>query len=183
MPALERRTKTIGDAGEHYVLAQLTFAGAFAAKMPDNWKAYDLVVEGRNGLERVSVKTRTETAAWTDSGWFRFDDRQDVQWLACVFRSAQGALRAWMIPFDVARKYARPPSATRKQAWQRELPFRKLTVKPFSMYEDNWSLERHEPLSVQQPDRTSHAMEPADIRSQSIAARGHKKPLRLKRRG
>ena len=51
-------SKLLGDAGEHYALSQFSFAGKYAAKMPDNWEAYDLAVQ-TGGLVRVSVKTRS----------------------------------------------------------------------------------------------------------------------------
>jgi len=57
--------KLVGDAGEHYALSQLSFAGKYAAKMPDNWEAYDLVVEAGIGTPlKVSVKTRTQSDGW-----------------------------------------------------------------------------------------------------------------------
>ena len=45
--AVQNKThgKLLGDAGEHYALSRLSFAGKHAAKMPDNWEAYDLAVE------------------------------------------------------------------------------------------------------------------------------------------
>ena len=61
MPTKARpSSKLLGDAGEHYALIQFSFAGKYAAKMPDNWEGYDLAVE-TGGLVRVSVKTRSES--------------------------------------------------------------------------------------------------------------------------
>lgn len=68
--------KMLGDAGEHYVVSQIAFAGLPATKMPDGWEAYDLAVETGKGLIRVSVKTRSETQGWRTSRWFSFDERR-----------------------------------------------------------------------------------------------------------
>lgn len=69
-PALGNVTsKMLGDAGEHHALSQLTFAGKPASKMPDGWAGYDLAVETGQGLARVSVKTRKETANWKAGSW------------------------------------------------------------------------------------------------------------------
>lgn len=49
-------SKMLGDAGEHYAVSRITFAGMPATKMPDGWQAYDLAVETGAALVRVSVK-------------------------------------------------------------------------------------------------------------------------------
>jgi hypothetical protein len=62
--AIKKRSsgEVFGDAGEHYALSQFSSAGKFAAKMPDDCEAYDLVVEPGQGPLRVSVKTKSESA-------------------------------------------------------------------------------------------------------------------------
>lgn len=132
------RTKLLGDAGEHYALAQLTFAGMSAAKMPDNWEAYDLAVDSGSGLLRVSVKTRSESDGWSTSKWFAFDDRKSCDWLVLIFKSRSGVLRSWVLPFTVALGSANVPGKARRDPWQRELSWRKLTTPPLSRYEENW---------------------------------------------
>ena len=57
--AKSKAGKLLGDAGEHYALSQLSFAGRYAEKMPDNWEAYDLAVETGQGLVRVADMLRT----------------------------------------------------------------------------------------------------------------------------
>jgi len=47
--------KMLGDAGEHYVLAQLMFCGTPCSKMPDGWEHYDLVADTGSAIERISV--------------------------------------------------------------------------------------------------------------------------------
>ena len=66
-PKVRPSSKLLGDAGEHYALSQFSFAEKYAAKMPDNWEAYDLAVE-TGGLVRVSVKTRSESEGWKKVG-------------------------------------------------------------------------------------------------------------------
>jgi len=136
-------TKVLGDAGEHYALSRFSFADKFAAKMPDNWGAYDLVVETGNGLVTVSVKTRTESSGWRSSSWFTFDDRKNCDWIVLVFKPAQGSIRSWAIPFDIAAREANKPGSTRKDPSVRDLSWAKLQKAPLDAYEDNWGLERN----------------------------------------
>lgn len=133
-------TKILGDAGEHYALSQFSFAGKFAAKMPDNWEAYDLAVETGHGLERVSVKTRSETRGWADNSWFTFDDRKECDWLVFVFKPVDGPLRSWVIPFASALDQANSPGPGRKDPWNRDISGAKLNRPPLSGFENNWSL-------------------------------------------
>ena len=133
-------SKLLGDAGEHYALSQFSFAGKYAAKMPDNWEAYDLAIEN-GGLVRASVKTRSESAGWRTSRWFTFDDRKGCDWIVLVFKPKTGSVRSWILPYDFAKKHANVPGPNRKDAWFRELSWSKLTKLPLSAYENNWSLQ------------------------------------------
>jgi len=133
-------TKLLGDAGEHYALSQFSFAGKYAAKMPDNWKAYDLAVETGAGLARVSVKTRSESAGWKTSDWFNFDDRKHCDWMVFIFKSRNGDVRSWIMPYDVALSNANTPGPNRKDAWFRDISWLKLNKLPLSAFENNWSL-------------------------------------------
>jgi hypothetical protein len=55
-------TKQFGDAAEHYVIALLGFSGIPCAKMPDNWRDYDLVAQPAiGGPKTISVKLRSLT--------------------------------------------------------------------------------------------------------------------------
>ncbi len=133
--------KLLGDAGEHYALSQFSFAGKYAAKMPDNWEAYDLAVETGHGLTRVSVKTRSESAGWSKSRWFNFDDQKACDWLVLIFKAASGSLRSWVIPYDLAKAHANVPGPNRKDSWFRDLSWSKLNREPLLAYENHWSLQ------------------------------------------
>lgn len=135
-------TKMLGDAGEHYALSQLTFAGKPASKMPDGWSGYDLAVETGNGLVSVSVKTRKETANWKAGSWFMFDERLKCDWLVFIFVPMEGSVRSWVIPFETAREYGNVPTPGRKDPHIRDVSFHKLNKEPLSLYENNWLLER-----------------------------------------
>lgn len=132
--------KLLGDAGEHYALSQFSFAGKYAAKMPDNWEAYDLAVETGSGLVRVSVKTRSETSGWSTSKWFMFDERKACDWLVFLFKPAHGPILAWVIPFELALSHGNVPGPNRKDPWSRDVSWSKLHKEPFAAYRDNWSL-------------------------------------------
>ncbi len=132
-------SKLLGDAGEHYALSQFSFAGKYAAKMPDNWEAYDLAVEN-GGLVRVSVKTRSESQGWKMSRWFNFDDRKECDWIVLIFKPTVGIVRSWIIPYVIAKASANVPGPNRKDAWFRDLSWSKLNKLPLSAFENNWSL-------------------------------------------
>lgn len=145
-------SQLLGDAGEHYALSQFSFAGKYAAKMPDNWEAYDLAVE-TGGLVRVSVKTRSESEGWKTSRWFSFDDRKICDWMVLIFKPQVGVVRSWILPYDLAKAYANVPGPNRKDAWFRDLSWSKLNKLPLSAFENNWSLavkpnDKHESVSA-----------------------------------
>ena len=58
--------------------------------MPDGWSDYDLVVEPGNGLIRVSVKTRSETAPGKTDSWFIFDVRLECDWIVFISKTMTG---------------------------------------------------------------------------------------------
>lgn len=134
-------TKLLGDVGEHYALSQFSFAGKFAAKMPDNWEGYDLAVETGAGLIRVSVKTRSETPGWRANSWFNWDDRKASDWFVFVFKPAFGPVRSWVIPAGVVEHHSNTPGPDRIDPWFRDLTWRKLNQPLLVCYEDNWNLE------------------------------------------
>lgn len=136
-----RSTKLLGDAGEHYALSQFSFAGKYAAKMPDNWEGYDLAVETGVGLIRVSVKTRSETPGWKASRWFNWDDRKACDWFVFIFKPTIGSLRSWVIPANVVEKHANRPGSKRQDPWFRDLSWKKLNQPLLAIYEDNWNLQ------------------------------------------
>ena len=135
-------SKVFGDAAEHYALSQFSFAGRFAAKMPDNWRGYDLVVEGDNGRPlRVSVKLRTESKGWNLGKWFLFDgdEAKACDWLVLIFKPLSGRLESWVIPFDVALAEAAKPGADAKPR-QLDSKWSQLQKPPLANYKNNWSL-------------------------------------------
>ncbi len=133
-------TKLLGDAGEHYALSQFSFAGKYAAKMPDNWQGYDLAVETGSELVRVSVKTRSETARFKSSPWFNWDDRRVCDWFVFVFRPIKGPVRSWVVPSEFVEANSNKPGPHRKDPWFRDLSLKKLNEPPLADYEDNWSM-------------------------------------------
>jgi hypothetical protein len=102
-------SKMLGDAGEHFALSQLMFAGMPASKMPDGWAGHDPAVETGQGLVRVSVKTRKETASWKAGSWFIFDERLECDWLVFIFLPINDAPRFSLLAH---------PFFTSTRAWQ-----------------------------------------------------------------
>lgn len=140
---LDVKTKALGDAGEYFALSQFTFAGYPASKMPDCWPGYDLVVETGHGLVRVSVKTRRETAKWKSGSWFAFDERVACDWIVFIFLPLDGAIRSWVVPFELARELGNKPLPSRRDPHNRDVSFTKLNREPLSFYEGNWQLQHH----------------------------------------
>lgn len=138
---LDVTTKALGDAGEYFALSQFTFAGRPASKMPDCWPGYDLAVESGQGLVRVSVKTRRETAKWKSAPLFIFDEQIECDWIVFVFLSATGVIRCWVVPFDVAKELGNKVHPDRKDPHNRDVSFAKLNREPLSFYENNWRLQ------------------------------------------
>ena len=141
-----QNSKVLGDAAEYYALSQFAFAGRPGTKMPDNWEGYDLAVETGTdtgegtGLQRVSVKLRTESDGWNAASWFLFDDRRKCDWIVFIFKQKDGVLRSWIIPFTIATANANTPGPQRKDPWMRDISFEKLQKKPLCDYENNWEL-------------------------------------------
>lgn len=96
--------KILGDAGEHYAIAKFSFAGAFCSKMPDNWPAYDIFLQKDDAKFCVSVKTRSETASFSQSSYFKFDAIDQSQWFVCIAKYVDGQIDAWVIPTSVVKK-------------------------------------------------------------------------------
>ncbi|MCC5808550.1 MAG: hypothetical protein JJU00_19640 [Opitutales bacterium] len=136
--------KMLGDAGEHYALAQFTLAGLPCAKMPDNWEGYDLAVESGAGLIRVSVKTRKHSSKWKNAAWFTFDERKACDWLAFIFvvsdDEKNASIRAWILPFDTAVEHAGKIGQDRKDPWLREVSWKRLNGPELLRFEGNWKL-------------------------------------------
>jgi len=134
-------TKLLGDAGEHYALSQFSFAGKYAAKMPDNWQGYDLAVETGSELVKVSVKTRSESADMRYSPLFHWNHRRCCDWIVFLFQPKQGSFRSWIIPAMLAEEFATKSMEWMNMPLDRELPLTRLGKPPLAEYEDNWSME------------------------------------------
>ena len=133
-------TKLLGDAGEHYALSQFSFAGKYAAKMPDNWQGYDLAVETGSGLVRVSVKTRSESADMRCSPLFHWNHRRCCDWIVFVFKPKQGPFRSWIIPAMLADECATKSGEWMNVPLDRELRLTRLGKPPLAEYEENGSM-------------------------------------------
>jgi hypothetical protein len=138
--------KLLGDAGGYYALSQFSFAGNYAAKMPENWDGYDLAVENGAGLVRVSVKTKSESTAWGANRCFSWDDRKECDWFVFIFKSAIGHLRSWVIPADLVKEKSSRPGIRRIDPCFRELSWTKLTQPILAAYEENWAMHTDIPI-------------------------------------
>ena len=74
--------KQFGDACEYVILAELSFAGLSATKMPHGWPGYDLMIGGRRD-GRISVKGLRYTSQAAVSRVWRFMPDGWV-WLALI---------------------------------------------------------------------------------------------------
>jgi Holliday junction resolvase-like predicted endonuclease len=134
-------TKILGDSGEHYVLSMLGFAGLPCSKLPDNWKFYDLIAQKGNQLIRISVKTRSESKSFSKSSWFIFDSTGQYEWVAFVLKFASGEIKSWLIPIEIALKYASASNTESKFPNARRLSWGKLEEPNLIKYLSNWHLK------------------------------------------
>ena len=135
-------TKQLGDAGEYYALSQFCFAGKAVVKMPDNWPVYDLIITDSDDLLKISVKTRSETVCWKSNSVFTFNGQGECDYLVLILKTKKQSIRSWVIPFEFAKKHAHFPNNRRTHPHDRDIRRSKLegTDAPFTIFEDNWTL-------------------------------------------
>ena len=131
----------LGDAGEHYAIAKLSFAGACCSKMPDNWPAYDIFLQKGDQSFCISVKTRSETASFGSSSYFRFSSIDQCQWLICIVKRANGEIDGWVIPTTIA---ATQFKLVKTSPGEKLIPEYKTTFSQLSSklkrFKENWDL-------------------------------------------
>jgi len=133
--------KILGDAGEHYALAMLGFAGLACSKLPDNWKYYDLIVQKENKIERISVKSRSETKSFSKNSWFKFEATGQYEWVVFIVKFKTGELKSWVMPVAIALKHATKPKDKSDGPNDRRLSWGKLEEPSLIKYQDNWSMK------------------------------------------
>jgi hypothetical protein len=133
--------KILGDAGEHYALGMFGFAGLACSKLPDNWKYYDLIVQKENKIERISVKSRSETKSFSKNSWFIFQATEQYEWVVFIVKFKTGELKSWVIPVSVALKHATKPKDKSDSPNDRRLSWGKLEGPSLIKYLDNWSMK------------------------------------------
>lgn len=134
-------TKHKGDACEMIVAGEMTLAGLPTAKMPFNWKGYDLVAQPHGEMpERISVKSRTFKKG--GSSTLIYLDTDEFEWLAMVILPAGDfkERRIFIIPRSLADKTAGRASPNAKTAKERHWRIDKIAEK-FVKYENNFKLE------------------------------------------
>jgi hypothetical protein len=132
--------KILGDAGEYYALSMFGFAGFPSSKLPDNWKYYDLIVQKDNKIERISVKSRSETESFSKNSWFIFESTGQYEWVVFIIKFKNGQLRSWVMPVSEALKHASIPSEDSAKPNDRRLSWGKLENSELIKYLDNWLL-------------------------------------------
>ena len=118
----------------------LGFAGFQCSKLPDNWKHYDLIVQIDNKIERISVKTRSESKSFSKNSWFKFDATGKYEWVIFIIKFKNGGLKSWVIPLSFAINQASIPDKDTKKSNDRTLSWGKLESPNFMKYLNNWSL-------------------------------------------
>jgi hypothetical protein len=98
-------TKQFGDACEYAVLAEISFAGLPATKMPDGWPGYDLMVGGRPD-GRISVKGLRHTGKPGGSRFWRFKP-EGWDWLALIRFNEDQTRSIYIAPHEWALSVAR----------------------------------------------------------------------------
>lgn len=131
--------KILGDAGEHYAIANFSFNGASCSKMPDNWPSYDIFLQKAEEKFCISVKTRSETTSFGLNSHFKFDSVKYYEWLVCIVKYRSGIIDAWVLPINVATKYSNLSESLENNSYSYRLPFRRLKNE-LSRFKENWAL-------------------------------------------
>jgi hypothetical protein len=134
--------KLLGDSGEHYAMSMLGFNGILCSKLPDNWKHYDLIVQRDNRLERVSVKTRSESPSFGKGSWFRFESTGMYEWVIFIVKFRNSEIRSWIIPFEIAVKNSSTTREESGRSEKRTISWGKLEQPSLLKYLNNWTLLR-----------------------------------------
>lgn len=131
-------TKQRGDAGEYYAISQFIFAGKPAVKMPDNWPGYDLIVDVKGELKKISVKMRMTTKATFSTEHCKFNFNDDFDFIVFIFKSSK-EIRSWIVPVNVAKSNGIISNSENENYCR--LSFKQLMK--LDEYEDNWLLNIH----------------------------------------
>lgn len=107
--AEEPTKKQLGDAGEHLVLAELTFAGFPATLMPDNWPDYDLIFNRNGKTYTVQVKTCGDFTGTRNSYVCNVELSTPFDYLAIVEASSR---KIWLIPKRAVKRHGKHPKPT-----------------------------------------------------------------------
>ena len=140
-------SRMIREAGQHFAISQFNFSGKCAAKMANNWDAFDLVVETGTALARVCVVTKLEPNAFGAKIWFGWDDRKPNDWFVFILRTIKGESWSWVIPRHLVEQYSNHRSATADSRLHREIFLKKLKEPVLASYADNWALNTNVPIN------------------------------------
>jgi hypothetical protein len=110
--------------------------------MFDGWSGYDLAVATGPGLERVSVKTRSESDRWKASSWFMFADRMECDSLVFIFKPKTEPVRSWVIPFETAKRHGNMRTARRRDPHKSRRILGEAQTRASTTCETNWELNR-----------------------------------------
>jgi hypothetical protein len=132
--------KQFGDAGEFYVLSELSFAGIPAQKMPDNWPGYDLIAQPVGCLpQRINVKTVT----WSENPgrFIIYKKSDDFEWFAVVLVDCpEHKRRVFLIPRSALDAKAMHGRETSKVYDESAVLCRRVPAQ-FAEYENNFELK------------------------------------------
>jgi hypothetical protein len=131
--------KQFGDAGEFYVLSELSFAGIPAQKMPDNWPCYDLIAQP-SGLppQRINVKT----VSWSENpgSYVIYKKSDQFEWFAIVLVNCpEHKRRVFLIPrlaLDAKAMHGKPTS----KVYNESAVLCRRVPEQFGEYEGNFEL-------------------------------------------
>lgn len=136
----EYTSKQFGDAGEMLVAGELTLAGVPALKVPDNWPDYDIVAQTKEGIQRISVKTRTYKKL---GGRLDYDCKDKFDWLAILLLECPKGKgyerRFYLVPRYIADQEAMNNREGTKTESKRRFRIESIDKK-FSAYRNNFSL-------------------------------------------
>ena len=134
--------KLLNNAGTHYFMGMIEFSNLKCTLPEEKQNDYSFAVNKDNVLQHVLVRTRSETDKSTKNDWFPFDVPAKFDWLALICKFKNGELSSWIIPIDIAIKYATPAENDVTTPQIKHLSLARLEIAELAAFKNNWSLNR-----------------------------------------
>ncbi len=104
--------------------------------MPDNWPGYDLAIESKGVLLKISIKTRVSAAKEFRTEHCKFKESDNFDYIVFIFKS-NTITECWVIPKTAAVAAGKSERSSNEN--YRRISYQQL-CQDFSAYKENWTL-------------------------------------------